>query len=204
MKKNKFSLSEKKSFRIVIVLALLQLAIVFAFVHLLTACQQIHENDTKQIDITVDDAYYIRVPREDWLIVVSDSTKYLFKGRSTLEEYSTSELYKHISDSTKLSLRYKETRSVLGRINLVVDARSEAETYRSIEEFNRGRQGVPALITIIFSIIELVFVGIALIYVCLNYTTFKSAYKKTRNHLMKKERDRETVLLSPNEDENRA
>lgn len=183
MEKNKFSLAEKKLIRIVIVLALIQLVIIFIFAHMLIGSQQINVNDTKQIDITVDDIYYFRVPRENWLFVVSDSTKYLFKSRSTFEEHSVNELYESIIEGAKLSLMYQETHTVLGNVNLVVDARSETETYRSLEEFNRGKQGVPVFVTIIFSIIELIFVGIVLVYVWLNYTTIKGVYKKSKNHL---------------------
>ena len=186
MKKTKFSLLEKKTLRVVIVLALIQSVIVFTFVHMLIGSHQININDTKQIDIIVDDIYYFRIPRENWLVVVSDSTKYLFVSRSTLEEYSVNELYKFISEDHKLSLRYYETHNIFGKVNLVVDARSETETYRSIEEYNRGKQGIPAFVTIIFSVIELIFVGIVFMYVWLNFTTIKGIYKKTKNHLIKK------------------
>jgi len=185
MKKTKFSLAEKKLIRIVIVPALIQLVIIFIFAHMLIGSQQINVNDTKQIDITVDDIYYFRVLRENWLFVVSDSTKYLFKSRSTFEEYSVNELYESISEGAELSLMYRETHTVLGNVNLVIDARSETKTYRSLEEFNRGKQGVPAFLTIMFSIIELIFVGIVLVYVWLNYTTIKGVYKKSKNHLFK-------------------
>ena len=152
---------------------------------MLIESQQISVNDTIQIDIAVDDTYYFRVPREDWLFVVSDSTRYLFKGRSTPEEYSVDELYESIVKGSKLSLMYYETHTVLGNVNLVVDAQNETETYRSLEEFNRGKQGIPAFLTIMFSIIELIFAGIVLVYVRLNYTTIKGVFKKSKNHIFK-------------------
>ena len=190
MKKTKFSLLEKKILLVVIVLTLIQLVIVFAFVYMLIGSQQINVNDTKQIDIIVDDIYCVRIAREYCLFVVSDSTKYLFKSRSTFEEYSVAELYNSISEGDKLSLRYHKTHNILlGKVNLVVDARSETETYRSIAEYNHGRQGISAFVTIIFSIIELIFVGIVLMYVWLNYNTIKGVYRKTKNHLIKKKKN---------------
>ena len=176
MKKSKFTL-------MVITLGLIQLVIIFFFAHMLMASQQIDVADIKEIDITVDDIYYSRVSRENWLFVVSDSTKYLFKGRSTLEEYSVSELYESITEGTKLSLMYRETHTIFGNVNLVVDARSETETYRSLKEFNLGKQGLPAFLTIMFSLIELVYVGIVLMYIWVNYTEFKWVFKKFKNHL---------------------
>ena len=180
MKNIKFSAVEKKLFRMVIVLAIIQVVIIFTFVHVLIGSQQINLNDTEQIDIIVDDIYYFRVPREKWLFVVSNSTEYLFMGRPTFEEYSVDELYNSISEGNRLSLRYYETHTVLGKVNLVVDARSESETYRSIEEYNHGKQGVPTIVTVVFSLIELIIAGIVFTYVRLNYKTIKAVCKKLK------------------------
>ena len=172
----------------VIVLVLIQIVIIFTFVHMLIGSQQTNVSYTKQIDIIVDDIYYFRVPRENWLFVVSDSTRYLFMSRSTFEEYSVNELYESISKGNKLSLKYYEIYNILGKVNLVVDARSETETYRSIEEYNHGKQGLPVFVTIVFSIIELIFVIIVFIYVWLNYNTIKAFYRKTNKHLIENQK----------------
>ena len=173
MKRKKFSLSEKKLVRTVIVFFIIQLFIIFTFIYTLIGSQQISVNDTKQIDITVDDIYCVRVSRENWLFVVSNSTKYLFKSRSTFEEFSVSELYEVVSEGDKLSLMCYETNTIFGKVNLVVDAHSETETYRSIEEYNRGRQGLQPVVVMIFTIIETVFVGIIFVFVWMNYNIFK-------------------------------
>lgn len=181
MKNNKFSLAEKKLFRIVIVLALIQLVIIFTFVHVLIDSQQINETDTERIDIIVDDIYYYRVPTENRLVIISDSVKYFFKSRSTLEEASVDQLYKSISEGTRLSLRYQETR-IWGRtVNLVVDARSETEVFRTIGEYNRGKQGISVYVCFVFSAIEIVFIGIVFACVWINYGTFKGFYRKIKN-----------------------
>ena len=140
--------------------------------------QPISVNDTKQIEITVDDIFFVRVPRENWLVVVSDSTKYLFKSRLTFEECSVDELYESISEGNKLSLKYYEEYNILGKSNLVVDARTESEIYRTIEGYNQSKQGVTTLVVIIFSIIELVFIGIICLYVWLNHNIIKGIYRK--------------------------
>ncbi len=183
--KNKFYLVEKKLLRTVIALVLIQLLIIFTFIHMLICSQLIGVNDTKQIEITVDDIYCVRVPREDWLFVVSDSTKYLFKSRPTFEERSVNELYESISKGDKLSLKYYEEYNIFWKANLVVDARTETKTYRTIEEYNRGKQGVSVCVFIIFSVIELVFIGILFLYIWLNYNTIKGVYRKA-----KKKKDR--------------
>ncbi|MBQ8880514.1 MAG: hypothetical protein IJY69_06725 [Clostridia bacterium] len=185
MKKIKVSLVEKtKIFRMVTIFALVQLIIGIIFVNMLIGSQKINENDTKQIDITVDDMYKFRVPmaKTYWLVIVSDSSQYLFHSRSTLKEYSVSELNEAISIGSKLSLMYKEEDGIFGKTNLVVDARDETEIYRTIEEYNRGRQGVSFFVIVIFSIIEVIFVGIIAIYVWINYNVFKGFYKKIKKH----------------------
>ena len=55
MKKIKFSSLEKKLLRMVIVLVLIQIVIIFTFVHMLIGSQQTNVSYTKQIDIIVDD-----------------------------------------------------------------------------------------------------------------------------------------------------
>ncbi len=176
----RFSLVEKKLLRTVIALVLIQLLFIFSSIHMFICSQPISVNDTKQIEITVDDIYFVRVPRENWLVVVSDSTKYLFKSRLTFEECSVDELYESISEGNKLSLKYYEEYNILGKFNLVVDARTESEIYRTIEGYNQSKQGVTTLVVIIFSIIELVFIGIICLYVWLNHNTIKGVYQKVK------------------------
>lgn len=186
MKSTRFSLPEKKLLRMVIVLFLIQLAIFFAFVSMFSDSQQINVKDTKQIDIIVDDVYYFRVPREDWLFVVSDSTEYLFKSRSTFGEYSVSRLYESIHEGDKLSLMFRETYTILGKVNLVVDAQSQTETYRTIENYNEGKKGVPIVISIIFSIIEVGFIGIIFVYGWINRSIFKGVFRKIKTTIKAK------------------
>ena len=178
MKKSKLSLVETKSIRVMLLLVIIQFLIAILFVLFVRGSRQINMNDTKQIDITVDDIYIIRVAREDQLVVVADSTEYLFEGRSTFEDHSVHELYDSISKGDNLSLIYYESDRILFKnANVVVDARTETEIYRDFEEYNRGRQGVPIFVVILFSIIELFFIGIVFVYVWLHYKTIKKFFR---------------------------
>lgn len=170
MKKSKISLVETKSIRVMLLFVIIQFLIVILFVLLVRGSRQIDMNDTKQIDITVDDIYIIRVAGEDQLVVVADSTEYLFEGRATFEDHSVHALYNSISKGDSLSLIYYESDRILFKnANVVVDARTETEIYRDFEEYNRGMQGVPIFVVILFSIIELFFIGIVFVYVWFNY-----------------------------------
>lgn len=182
MKKSKFSSDEKKLFRVLLALILLQSVTVFIFSHMLFESRQVNIRDTKEIDIIVDDFYRYRVSKEAKLVIVADGNEYLFNSRSSFAEYSVDELYNSISEGSCLSLIYYETYEISGRVNLVVDARSENEIYRTIEEYNRGKQGLPVFVVIIFFATEIVFVGIILLYVRTKCSIFKSIFRKITKH----------------------
>lgn len=179
MKKIRFSFGEKRFIKAIFLFLIIQILIIFSFLLLVGGSQEININETKQIDITVDDTYIIRVPKEDWLFVIADSTYYLFTGRATKEDYSVHELYNSISKGDCLSLRYYELDTILLKnVNKVVDARSDTEIYRNIEEYNYGRHGVDIFVIILCSIIEIIFIGIVIIYCWINFNVIKSIYKK--------------------------
>ena len=166
-----------------IVLTLIQLVIIFTFVYMLHNSQQININETKQNSLHVDDIYYYRMAKENNLLVVADSQYYLFTSRSTLKEHSVHDIYESISIGDRLSLTYYEAHSLIwGQLNIVVEAHSETETYRTLEEYNRGREGLPVFVVVFFSIIELIFGGVVFVYVWIHYGTFKGVYRKIKKH----------------------
>ena len=187
MKKTKLSLAEKKLLKTVIALILIQFAIVLILTPSMNP-KPIEIEDTKQIDITVDDIYYFNFSkRGSWFVVVSDSTMYRFPSRTTFEEYSVGKLYRSIHKGDKLSLMYRESYTVFGKVNWVVDARSGSEIYRTIEEYNVGAQYTKVFVAILFSIIEIVFIGIIFVYVWLNHNVIKGFYRKIKKHCLSKE-----------------
>lgn len=165
-----------------LMLGLVQMLILIAFIRMYNIGQPISIHDTKQTDIIVEDIYPISTRKEQWLVIVANSEKYLFESHSTFDTYSLEELNKSISKGDKLSLRYYEGYIVFRKTNMIVDARSETETYRTLEEYNSGKQGVPIFVIVLFSIIEIVFVGIIFVYVWLNYSVFKEVCRKIKNH----------------------
>ena len=182
MKKVMFSIVEKRIIRSMLMLGLVQMLILIAFIRMYNIGQPISIHDTKQTDIIVEDIYPISTRKEQWLVIVANSEKYLFESHSTFDTYSLEELNKSISKGDKLSLRYYEGYIVFRKTNMIVDARSETETYRTLEEYNSGKQGVPIFVIVLFSIIEIVFVGIIFVYVWLNYSVFKEVCRKIKNH----------------------
>ena len=184
MRNFKFSLGEKKSIRAIILLTLVQLVIIFLLVIAINESRQINIDETKQVDITVDDIYLFRGSHRDsrWLFVADGATRYLFWGKNTSEDASTYELYDSISCGDKLSLIYYEsTHIILGNINVVVDARTETEVYRTLDSYNRSKQGLIPFVIILYVIMEFIFIGIALIYVWLNLSNFKTLCERKKH-----------------------
>ena len=167
MKKVKHSKKEK--IRAFWVFILIQVIIVLLFLCLIQESQQIDINDTKQVEITVDGMRKYRLLNEYRLIVDADSVSYMFNSPSTSEEYSVAELYESISVGDRLLLIYYEDSFWFTDVNFVVDARTETEVYRSFEENNRAKEGLPTILLIVFAIIELIFLGIVWINIWLWY-----------------------------------
>ena len=186
MGKVKLSLAEKRLICTLIIFVFVQLLIILCFVYILNKSKPIALSDTKQIDITVEDAHYFKVLSEFRLTVYSDSTKYLFASRGTFSEYSVGKLYETIAIGDRLALIYYETDSILGKINLVVDARTETEIYRSFEEYNRGKEGLAVVVTVMFSIIELAFCGVVILYIWLEIHLVRGVYRKTKKYFEKR------------------
>lgn len=154
-----------KLIRTFFIFAFIQILIFLLFICMFGESKTIDLQKTKQLNITVDEIYITRVILEYRLVICSNSTKYLFTSRGTLEEYSVSDLYETISVGDQLSILYYEKNSILGRNNLVVDARTGTKIFRSFEKYNKGKEGLAVTVIIMFSIIELFFCVVSFVYI---------------------------------------
>ena len=187
MKKVKFSIVEKRWIRSAFVLGLVQILILCFFTRLFSLAQPVGAHDVKQIDIIVEDIIYRRISSKTdlKLVIIADSEKYMYDTQTVFDEYSVRDLYESICVGDKLSLVCKKRHTIYGRVNTIIAIRSETETYRTVEEYNSRQQGVPLFVVVIFSIIELFFVGIVIVYVWINYRTIKDLCKKTKKRRKK-------------------
>ena len=172
MRKNKRFFQKRKPIRPLLVLVIVQGMIVLLFVSMLNQAYPVDSRDRKRVDIIVDDIYYYRCFSEDRVRISFDSTQYTFNSPATVEEYSCYELYKNISVGDRMTLHYYENKSLFGDRNIVVGAHTETETYRSIEAYNKGKEGLAVVVFIIFLLIELVFCAIAILYICVTRGRF--------------------------------
>ena len=188
MKKMKFSIVEKKLIRCIFVFILIQVFIVLLFLRLFDNAQPVKIEETKQADIIVEDIYIVSFPKEHWLVIVADSGRYKFNNHPMFDKYSLEELKELISKGDKLELKYSEEYNIFGKVNLIADMRSETEIYRTIEENNLAFQGVPTFIVILFSVIELIFAGIVILYCWLEQNISKGLYRKIKKYLSRKQK----------------
>jgi len=177
MTKIRFSLLEKKSVFALLAFFLVQIVIIFAF-FVVAKVEVIDIENTKKIDVVVEDIYTGSTRRNAQFVVVADSENYYFGTHSTKEEYSVNELCRAISVGDSLLLTYYESDSLLfGSRNIVVDARNETEVYRSFEAYNLGRGVVSIPAVLLFALVELLFAAIVFLHSWLNYTTIKKTIK---------------------------
>lgn len=186
MKKIRFSVVEKKLLREVLLFIAIQLVIIFVSARLFTNSQPTSIDDVKRVDITVDDTYRLKVLKETRLYVVSDSTTYVFSAIPNFKEASANEIYKSINEGDKLSLMYEETFSIFGKTNLVVDARSETQTFRTFEGYNKGKENLPLIVIIASSVAEIVFIGIIFMSVWLDRNILNGIYRKIKKYKLAK------------------
>ena len=185
MKKIKYSVVEKKLIRNVFISVLIQVLIIAMFFMAFNTNHPIDITDTKQAEITVDDTYCRFTGRRlttTWLVISENSTEFIFSGDEPFSgyEYSVSELHESISVGDRLSLRYYETFNILGKINLVVDAQTENETYRTLEEYNNAKQGDDIFVIILFFVIEVIFCAVAVLFFAFSKNTRKSICRKIK------------------------
>ena len=169
-----------------------QLLFLLLFIRIFSISQPIDISETIQIDIVVEDIRWVDRFRDNEMAVVADSTEYFFKSRATPNEPSIHELYNTISKGDKLSLTYYESDRYLfrGKTNVVVSARTETETYRSLEEFNRGRQGTGSFVIALLSAVELLFIGFTSFIVWCDRKTIRNAYRNAKKRQLKKKKAR--------------
>lgn len=185
MKKIKYSVVEKKLIRNVFISVLIQVCIIVMFFMAFNTSHPIDITDTKQAEITVDDTYCRFTGRRlttAWLVISENSTEFIFSGDEPFSgyKYPVEELNELISVGDRISLRYYETFNILGKINLIVDARTETETYRTLEEYNNSKQGVDIAVIVIFSVFELLFCAFVFISFALDKNTIKSIHRKVK------------------------
>lgn len=183
-KKVKFSVQEKHIIKSLIAYLLVQLVIISFFSYAFIDSLPVDSDEIKQVDIVVEDTFYFRFLNSYWLIVYSDSSDFLFSsGFTRSKEYSVSEINKSISNGDNLSLMYYKDMTVIGTMNIVVDAKSGSLVYRSIEAHNGREKTAPLFPIIMFPIVELIFGSYIFIMIRIQTREIKKIWQKIKRKM---------------------
>ncbi len=167
----------RKSKRI-ICFALVQVGILLLFIGMFYQSKPIKQEDTRHILITVTDVAYERNFGEYKFYVFSDSDRYEFFETGAFSLYSNKELYEMIRTGDRISLIYVEKGGLFGKTNSVVDARTETETYRSLEQVNASFKKANIVIIVFFFIVELLY--LAVLALCIAFHNKTKAFSKRK------------------------
>ena len=168
-------------FKSICTVVLIQLFIIWCFHLLLSNCKPPSLQETKKTTINVAHTFYTSALGGTYYIQ-SDADKYYFPNHGAFSEYSNSKLNNSIQIGDKIHISYFEDRWLLGfsRRNIIIEAYTDSEVYRTIGEYNESKKGLIPITVILFVLIESMFVGIVWTYFLLNKAYFKIK-KKQKN-----------------------
>ena len=167
IKKKLKTLYKQKIIRDFVIMLLVQIAIICLWV--IATEKPIDWNETKTIDVTVDDTVYCSgYKRHSTYYVVSDGERYHFPNCGIFGKYPHSKLNKAIHIGDRLTITYYEDTVLFEKRNFVVAASSDTEAYITKEDYYNGYKGKPIISNVILSIVEVLFVGYVFLYISLH------------------------------------
>lgn len=178
MIKLKLSIAEKKSISFFVMCALIEIIIILLVSNAIASFCPLQIQDTKQIEIVVEDVFYDYGRVSSRLVLTSGSEKYYIHNRSSEEEYSIRQLKEMITIGDRLILNYCEERNLWGKYNSVVNAQTETEVFRSIDNFNNDQKIGSIILIIVLIFIELFLCLYVILYTFLNKNTIRSLLRK--------------------------
>ena len=187
MATGKMSTGEKKLIKTVLIFILVQTAIVWIIACTVHNSRHIDIKDTKQIEITVDDAWYISGHRSSKFVVSSNSVKYYFDKNNSDINYSHYELHKSISVGDRLTITYTDDMwKLYGKKKWVLEAKSGNKVYRSLDEHNRINKRWLPLGIVFCSIIEIAYLAICVFLLSLQKNNFKTLIRRINGKYRRK------------------
>ena len=155
--------------KIAIGISIVQFIVIILFLFLLCDTQPVDLPQTKQLNITVKRIDYRRDFNEYNLYIYAGSKEYKFSKGALLAEYGgVYDVSNELNVGDTLTIIYIEDCNVLGKYNLIIDACSIDDTYLSYERFNADKHNARIGISILFGIVELIFITISVFKLILN------------------------------------
>ena len=164
IKKNRNKLKRiLKNRRLITIICAVQLVILTLFLAMLIQNQPVDPQKTKQAEIIVEDTHYSYITKVGSRFVIL-SVRYTFYNDATEPGYSNSKLYELISVGDRISIVYYEKPTIFGKKNVVIDARTETELYRSGTAYIDMAESSWIRVSVLFAPIELIFLAALFFY----------------------------------------
>ena len=164
----------------IIWIAILQFIILAFFLVFWNDTQTVDLSQTKQLDITVREIDYRRDFHESNLYIYDGLKEYKFsKGALSSEYRGVFDVSKELNVGDTLTITYIEDNDVFGEYNLIIDAYSSDNRYLSYQRFNVDKQHARIGVSILFGVVELIFILVSAFIIILSKKTSPSRKRKT-------------------------
>lgn len=195
-KKVKYTKEEKRIIPTIIVFILIQALIIYGFLLCWEDRHPLDIKDTEQITITVEKVYVKETffghrSTSKSLIVASKTDEFAFHSGVSAEGYPNWKLEDLISKGDTLTLTFIRNERWGGGIHTVVAAKTETETYRTFEGYNRGSKLTPYLIIFAFFTLESLFLGVVFLYFLMLPIVLQDIKKKRLKNAKRKKKYKE-------------
>ena len=165
----------------IIWIAILQIIIFAFFLTFWNGTQSVNLSHTKQLNITARKIDYRRDFSEHNLYINDGSKEYKFsKGAVSSEYRGVFDVSKELNVGDTLTITYIEDSNVFGKYNLIIDAYSIDNRYLSYQRFNVDKQHARIGVSILFGVVELIFISISTFIIIFNKKTSPSRKQKNR------------------------
>lgn len=173
-KSNKDIEREKFIKKFLLVMIPLQILMIFLFVYAFNLPDELNLEECISDVIIVDKKEKEFALRdEEYFFIYSNGVKYQYLNYGIFAKYSGNEFFKAIEEGQQLNIIYRKTRDPDSTLKILVEVKSEDETYLDFEE-SKSRTESDKTISIIFvSVLELLILAAAAFTIYAKYSELK-------------------------------
>ena len=133
----------------------------------------------KNAVIDVDDVKYVSWTKGSFVIVHSDDEEYVFYNLGYHSKYPNSKLAQAIEVGDELNITYFTQERLFGSRNVILDAYSQTNVFRTIDEYTQSKEGNGIWVIVLFVLIESIYLPAAIIYLkCCNLFKTKKKHRR--------------------------
>lgn len=159
-KANKF----RQCHRPLLVILLIQMLLALLFFRMWQGSAPLSQRSLIETTVRVEEVDDLHWKGGSRVFVFSDSVKYTFFNATSDGQYPNSKLPDMIRVGDELHLTYFVEKGIFESTNHVVDAYSENHVLRTLDGYAKSHAGSRVFGTVMFAILEMLFLGISSLY----------------------------------------